>query len=190
MGTWVGTANEDVEQLLSLFIAFFGRSPDGLKRVRRRGWMDDLPSMISSSPKIDVRCLIMAPVLALHSKLSRNQDLEVAARKYYGYGLTHQRNELMHISCTTKQASPSAADITTAVMLAYYEVISSTSGNGFFQHMLGAMAMLEMIGPSACKTGIMHQLFTTVRIHMVSLGACIFFSLTLGGGTNDNRYTL
>jgi hypothetical protein len=73
---------------------------------------------------------------------------------------------------SSEKITPGMEDITAAVMLAYYEVISSTSGIAYFQHILGAKALLDILGPQNYQWGYFQQLFQTVRLHMV----CVLFS--------------
>ncbi|KAH8820147.1 hypothetical protein F5884DRAFT_762989 [Xylogone sp. PMI_703] len=159
-------ASMDAEQLVSLFISFFVKSAAdrGLKPVN---WMTLLPAMLSGNSDIGIRSSILAPALALYSQLSGNTSFEVESRKWYGRGLKYQRMKMLDISHSKQKSAPTAEDVSTAIMLAYYEVISSTSGAAYFQHVLGAAALLDAIGPQNCQTGPMHQLFQTVRLHIV-----------------------
>jgi len=137
-----------------------------LNQVKPNRWMLVLLSMASASARIDLRSSILAASLALYGKRTQDSCCELEARRWYGLGLQHLRAKLLGADSPDKP-SPSAEDIHMAIMLAYYEVTSSTSITGYFQHVLGAGALLEHLGPQRCQKAPFHQLFQTVRLHMV-----------------------
>jgi hypothetical protein len=56
-----------------------------------------------------------------------------------------------------------------ALMLAYYEIISATASDAYFQHVRGAEAFLRAMGAGVCRDSQVHDLFCAIRLHMVSL---------------------
>ncbi|KAL2819570.1 hypothetical protein BDW59DRAFT_120846 [Aspergillus cavernicola] len=148
-------------QLLSSFHSFFAKS--SINKTKS-GWMSNLLSNpIQSNSTPHPRWPVLAAALALYSAQhgSNNPRGEEQAREWYGYGLKHQQ-EILLLSTT-----PAAEDVSGAILLAYYEVISSTSDEAYFHHILGAQALLVRIGPWACRGSYLHQLLQTVRLHMV-----------------------
>jgi hypothetical protein len=60
-------------------------------------------------------------------------------------------------------------DVCMALMLAYYEIISATASDAYFQHVRGAEAFLRAMGAGVCRDSQVHDLFCAIRLHMVSL---------------------
>ncbi|KAL4864212.1 hypothetical protein BDV12DRAFT_15935 [Aspergillus spectabilis] len=144
------------DQLLATFRSFFAKS--AVNKAKSSGWMS---MVLDREPRL--RWPALAAALALYSKQRGGLRSEEQARKWYGYGLKTQQETLVD-GCVTLIG---AKDVSGAVLLAYYEFISPTSKTGHFQHILGAQALLLLIGPHACREGHLHQLLQTVRLHMV-----------------------
>jgi hypothetical protein len=162
------------EQLVSFFVSFFAKS--AANQVKPYGWMTLLPLMLSDRSRLELRSSVLAAALVLHGELSQDLCCEIEARKWYGYALKHQRMKVLQAFRSSEKITPGMEDITAAVMLAYYEVISSTSGIAYFQHILGAKALLDTLGPQNCQWGYFYQLFQTVRLHMVCvLSSGVFY---------------
>ncbi|KAF9885843.1 hypothetical protein FE257_012315 [Aspergillus nanangensis] len=153
------------QQLLATFRSFFAKS--SIVKQESPGWMTLLvdPQIDAAKEwRLRLRHPALAAALALHSRRSGSPGGEVQARVWYDQGLKQQQKIL---SCPGSSIKPGVEEVSAAILLAYYEVISSTSGMGYFQHVLGAQALLSLIGPNSCQDGNLHQLYQTVRLHMV-----------------------
>ena len=53
------------------------------------------------------------------------------------------------------------------MMMPYFEIVTSTTPDGWMLHMEAAAAMLAMMGPESCRVGFAHQLLRTLRLGMV-----------------------
>ncbi|KAH8703211.1 hypothetical protein BGW36DRAFT_403660 [Talaromyces proteolyticus] len=157
--TFIGT------QAVSQFISFFAKS--AINKTKSNSWMNILPDMLASGSRIELRSSVLAAAFALYSTICQDTSSEMEARRLYVTGLKQQRVKMILASHSSERIIPKVEDVAMAVMLAYYEVISPTTDTAYFQHILGAKVLLEMIGPQNCQEGYFHQLFQTVRLYMV-----------------------
>lgn len=132
------------------------------------------------------RLSVLSASLALYSKMPRNTSpaCAVAAREYYGVCLQRMRTRLYLLQNspqTAKSQSCREEDVCMALMLAYYEIISATAPEAYFQHVRGAEAFLRAMGVKVCRGGQVHDLFCAIRLHMVSFSWSIYRS----GHSND-----
>lgn len=154
------------QHVVAHFISFFDNSPPAQSHLG--SWFLLLPSMLSSRTRPSVRPTILAASLAIYGNLSNQPTIVTEAYKWYGSGLKRQRKRLLFQEAETMtRSTPTVEDVSMALLLAYFEVVFHTSPEAYFQHHTGASKMLELIGPEACQTGVLHELFQTTRFHMV-----------------------
>jgi hypothetical protein len=154
------------QHVVAHFISFFDNSPPAQSHLG--SWFLLLPSMLSSETRHLVRPPVLAASLALYGNLSNQPTIVTEAYKWYGSGLKRQRKRLLlQEPETMAPIIPTVEDVSMALLLAYFEVVFHTSPEAYFQHHTGASKMLELMGPEACRTGVLHELFQTVRFHMV-----------------------
>ena len=99
--------------------------------------------------------------MALYGTLTGDVSIQSEAYRWYGDGLNSQRE------CLGGAAIPSADAICAPMMMSYFEIVTSTTPDGWMLHMEAAAAMLAMLGPEACRAGFAHQMLRTVRLGMV-----------------------
>ena len=58
--------------------------------------------------------------------------------------------------------------VSSNIMLAFFEAIQHTSYDAYRVHISAAASFLEMIGAEDCKSGVLNQLFFSVRAQTVS----------------------
>lgn len=163
-------------QIAAHFISYFAKSAIN-KTKPQTGWMTRLVAMISDDD-VSHRLSVLSASLALYSKLpgNKNTACAVAAREYYGVCLQRmqRRLHLLQKSPQTAKSSQSQSqscrekDVCMALMLAYYEIISATTPDAYFQHVRGAEAFLGAMGAGVCRESWVHDLFCAIRLHMVS----------------------
>ena len=155
------------QHFLALFISFFDKAISS--PTPPKGWFAMLPSMLSNTIRSYVRAPILAVSLALYGTVAQEQTIVLIAFKWYGVGLARQRKRLID-NCKGEQAMiPTVEDISMALLSSYFEVFFSTTPEAYFHHQRGASNLLEARGPEACRTGVLHELFQTVRFHMVCI---------------------
>lgn len=161
-------------QVVALFFSFFSKS--GLNNTKPTRWMTRLHSMLTGISRMEYKLSVLSAALALFGTLSGNLSCGVTARKYYGMCLKNMRARMAARSmCRTSrpyletQIEYRHEDASMALMLAYYEIISSTSEMAYSQHILGAEAILQAIGPEMCQNDAdLYDIFLTIRAHRVS----------------------
>lgn len=150
------------DQFLSNFITFFARvSP---RQVIFNSWMTGLPDMLTTR-SIVVEKSIIAASMVFAGRDSGNISLVMESYKWYGAGIAKQRKLLEELQC--EKRAPTVEEICTPILLSFFEITCNTSPTGYFQHLMGAARLLEMRGPEDCSSGILHQLFLTIRIQLV-----------------------
>ena len=97
------------------------------------------------------------------------QDIRARTTAHYWYevSLSSHRNQLQGLAGHDGQTMISGL-ISCSLVLALFEVISSTEPSGSFHHYAAAATLLEMVGPTNCQSGMMHQMFRTIRLNAVS----------------------
>ncbi|MCJ1395549.1 hypothetical protein MMC18_008435 [Xylographa bjoerkii] len=153
------------QHFLANFISFFDKVTPNSKPLQ--GWFGLLPSMLSNTIRSYVRAPILAASLALYGTLAQEQAIVLIAYKWYGVGLNRQRKRIVDSSKREQSMIPTVEDISMALLSAYFEVFFSTNSEAYFHHQIGASKLLEARGPEACQTGVLHELFQTVRFHMI-----------------------
>ena len=108
---------------------------------------------------------MLASSLAFHGKVSQNTSLMTESYKWYGVGLRAHQKQLQILSNHKKK--PSIEEICMAIMLSFFEIISSTTHTAYFQHIMGAMKLLEMVGPEGCREATIGRLYQVVKAQMV-----------------------
>lgn len=150
------------DQFLSNFITFFARvSP---RQVLFNSWMTSLPDMLAAR-SIAVEKSIIAASMVFAGRDSGNTSIVVESYKWYGAGIAQQRKLLEDLQ--REKRVPTVEEICTPILLSFFEITCNTSPTGYFQHLMGAARLLEMRGPEDCSSGILHQLFLTVRIQLI-----------------------
>lgn len=153
------------QQALSCFIEFFAKNPPA--KTGLRSWMHILPDMLSSAKSSAVKSHIIAASTVYIGCVSNDKAVMIEGYRWYDSSLKRQQRQLQISTC--QNTPPTVEEICMPLMLSFFEIICSTSPTAYFQHIMEAARLLEVRGPEACKSGILHQLFQTVRIQMVPL---------------------
>lgn len=150
------------DQFLSHFIDFFAKA--SVSNVAVNSWMVALPNMLAERSVAIERSIIAASMIYV-GRHSGNPTIMVESYKWYGSGIAKQRKlleELQH-----EQRAPTVEEICTPILLSFFEITCNTSPTGYFHHLMGAARLLEMRGPEECSSGILHQIFLTLRIQLI-----------------------
>lgn len=150
------------DQFLSHFIAFFARVSH--RQVLFNSWLVALPDMLTARSSV-IRHSIIAASMIYAGKNSGNTSAVVESYKWYGAGIEKQRKLLQELQ--RQKRVPTVEEICNPILLSFFEITCNTSATGYFQHLIGAARLLEMRGPEACSSGILQQVFLTLRIQLV-----------------------
>ena len=66
-----------------------------------------------------------------------------------------------------------------SVMMCHFEMMASSSPDGWMNHIEAAAGMLERLGPENCRLGLEHEMFLTVRLFMVRLFSVLLYPYCL-----------
>ncbi|OJJ50234.1 hypothetical protein ASPZODRAFT_128859 [Penicilliopsis zonata CBS 506.65] len=153
-------------QMVSDFISYFSRY--AVNQLRSFSWMHLCPQMMRQK-RPDWRACILAGSLALYGTTVGNRGATVESYRLYDQALWHIRRRLADAN-TVAELVPE--DVGSLLILSYYEIHAPTTPVAHFEHIKAASTLLVMVGPHRCREGYWHQMFQSVRLHM------LFFSLT------------
>jgi len=175
---------EVFEQLF--FSHFFTAYGHGIEMIGACSWLAKLPSLIlTSHSSPTMRYAVRATSMAFYGRLNASISIQTEARRTYTKALETRRKDI----CRNTDASRTPEEaLCSTVLMCYFELVVKTTPLAWMQHLNAAAAMLEAIGPEACQKGLMHQLFRTVRLGIVSF--CLkgkFEMKTLKAHRRDSR---
>jgi hypothetical protein len=173
------------EQLfISHFVESFGNTRDNPPF-----WLDKLPEFFFSSTSGPARESIRAATMLFYGILTSNIPIQTEANRFYARALRGLRAWLQDGHGTTSNGgystNVSAALISNSmivcapVMLCHFEMMASSSPDGWMNHIEAAAGMLERLGPENCRLGLEHEMFLTVRLFMVRLFSVLLYPYCL-----------
>ena len=173
------------EQLfISHFVESFGNTRDNPPF-----WLDKLPEFFFSSASGPARESIRAATMLFYGILTCNIPIQTEANRFYARALRSLRAWLQNGNGTPSNGgystNVSAALISNSmivcapVMMCHFEMMASSSPDGWMNHIEAAAAMLERLGPENCRLGLEHEMFLTVRLFMVRLFSVLLYPYCL-----------
>lgn len=142
-------------------------------------WMSHLPYFLSSAKSTAVGKAIVAASMAYCAREYKDRSILFESFKWYGSGLTGQR--ILIEKMTKAKREPTIEELSTPILLAFFESACRTSQTAYFQHIIGAAHLMKQYGPLKCSEGILFELYHTLRLQLVS------FASILDSETNDSR---
>jgi hypothetical protein len=172
-----------------MFISHFIRS-FGNTRNTPPYWLDKLPEFFFSSVSEPVKDSIRAAVMLFYGILTRNISMQTEANRVYTKALHSLRSRLQnetlvreetlsicdHSASTNAKLTTNNMVICAPIMMCHFEMMSSSSPDGWINHVEAAAKMLEIRGPKDCRLGLKHQTFLTVRLFIVRHHSPMFHS--------------
>ena len=107
--------------------------------------------------------------MAFYGTKASDLSLQTEASRWYVRGLGLQRTELEKVSSSQSTKQLDATALLAPLMFSMFETIMVTERLGWAQHLCAAARFLELLGPHACKDGIVNSLFRSIRAGLVSL---------------------
>jgi hypothetical protein len=166
------------EPFQQLFLSHFITSFDNrsLHRTQMPSLYWKLPEFLSSSVAPAAAQSIRAATMVYYGVITGDKAIKTAAYRMYSRALESQRLSLeVNKIGQSSTILPTAEMILAPLMLAHFELTTSTTPTGWLQHILGAGKMLELRGPENCCDGIIHLLFRTVRQTTVCIDSWLSF---------------
>ncbi|KAB8229864.1 uncharacterized protein BDW43DRAFT_314513 [Aspergillus alliaceus] len=149
-------------QLVSNMMYFYSnsaRSSNG-----RQSWILLLPDLITQSRQ-QTRVAVLATSMLLLAIQSREERIFVESLGYYCQALISLRRQLPLV---TDPQNPDFLPLTcVAIVLSFFEALCGTLFNGYYQHVQGAVVLLQIQGPRNCALVPYHSLFYAVRNHAI-----------------------
>jgi hypothetical protein len=152
-------------QLVSNLVYYYSQSARDIRG--KKSWLLQLPAMAQSTEQPRMRAPLLAPSLILLASQSQQQSVFKEALKWYDRGLGYVRKRLK--SAGTIPDDEMHLLVPAALLMSFFEAISSTLDSGYEHHLLGAITLLEARGPETFANPEFHDLFLAVRGHAVCL---------------------
>jgi hypothetical protein len=130
------------------------------------GW----PSQPIQNPTSSVlKFAVRSGTMAFYGNLTKNVALQTDASRWYSKAIQLEMAGLSAKVSKTREESKeiNPERILTPMILALFESALCTSPMGWAHHLNAAAKLVEDLGPECCQTGIMHDIFRSVRLNMV-----------------------
>lgn len=151
-----------------LFSHFFDTYGKGVETMRTCSWLSYLPRLLKTTFKSRaMKYASRATCMAWYALLTGDLVIAHTARKVYALALNCQLTEVYGSKNGKRRVYPSEEAICTAIMMAYFEIVTSTTGRAWEQHFAAAASMIEMYGPERCNGRFINQLYRSVRLATV-----------------------
>ena len=142
--------------------------------VRPNAWVYELPTLLSDHSSSALVYSVRAASMAHYGKRTGDKSMQIEACRWYDKGLKAQRLQSerteLHISTPGNiDQRLGVAAVSAPLMFALFESMMTTSYVAWSQHLKAAAKMLEIRGAINCQSGLIHDVFRTVRIGAVSL---------------------
>lgn len=155
------------EQLfLGHFISEFNHQK--LQGIPTGSWYDHLPEIFNSTLNQSCKDSIRSTMMVHYGVMTNDRSIQAEAYKWYAKALESQRIFLQKDPLSLIQKMPTSEEALTPVILALFELVTSTTPTGWANHLTGAAAILQMRKAENCQTGLAHLVFRAVRPTMVS----------------------
>jgi hypothetical protein len=129
-----------------------------------------LPSIFAeykSSPTLIYAC--RAGTMAFYGKLTSNLSIQMDASRWYEKALQVQIKKLDQNPVSKTSPVRNVEELLRPMMMCLFESSICTSMMGWVHHVGAGAKMLETIGPKACQTNPMHNIFLTLRLNSVGV---------------------
>lgn len=153
-----------------LFLGHFISSFDNenLHRTPMKSWYKELPSILSASSFKAGQEAIRAATIMHYGVMTANVSIQTEGCRWYARALRGQRIDLQNERPALSTRMPTGEEVLSLVILSIFELVSSTTPMGWIDHLLAAAALLQMRKPENCQNGLVHLVFRTMRMTVVS----------------------
>jgi hypothetical protein len=123
-------------------------------------WLNHLPRIHSESTKPAVNISLRALSMAFFAKMHHDQSILVDSWRWYSASLSVQRTSLSKLK---NDEIPEEGEVLVPLILSLYELYCGSTASGSMIHLNAAARILNLRGPSNCKTGAIWPLFKGIR---------------------------
>ncbi|RDW75497.1 hypothetical protein BP6252_06639 [Coleophoma cylindrospora] len=155
--------------MTELFVGRFITSFCGTHTSRsRKPWMMLLPDSLANDVRWPtIRLSLQAASLAQYAVEAAEPGATVQSREMYVQALKlHRRFIRENMGAAMFPSSIALTAVVANVILAFFEAIRCSHVDAYGFHVSAAAEILEIIGPEQCRSGLLNQLFFTLRSQM------------------------
>lgn len=132
-------------------------------------WLNHLPRLYAEARKPAVKLALRAVSMAFYAKLHNEPTILLDSWRWYTIGLNAQRRS---IEALQDGDIPQEDEVMVPLILALYEVYVGVTSAGAMAHLSAAAKIMNLRGPSNCKTGAIWPLFKGIRNAEVGNTSC------------------
>jgi hypothetical protein len=149
------------EALDTAFISHYVELNKGTKTYAPEiQWLAHLPRIHSNATKPAVRLSLRAVSMAFYGKLHNDSSILVDSWRWYTLSLSAQRTSIARLK---KDSIPEEEEVLVPLILALYEIYVGATSSGSMAHLVAAGDIMNMRGPSNCRSGAIWPLFKGIR---------------------------
>jgi hypothetical protein len=123
-------------------------------------WLNHLPRIHANATKPAVKLSLRAVSMAFFAKQHHDPSILLDSWRWYNVSLNAQRQSIAKLK---GDDIPEEGEVLVPLILALYEVYCGTTAAGAMIHLAAAGRIMNMRGPSNCKTGAIWPLFKGIR---------------------------
>jgi len=123
-------------------------------------WLNHLPRIHADATKPAVRLSLRAVSMAFYAKLHHDPSILLDSWRWYSVSLNAQRLSLSRLKGND---IPEEGEVLVPLILALYELYCGTTASGAMIHLSAAAKIMNLRGPSNCRTGAIWPLFKGIR---------------------------
>jgi hypothetical protein len=123
-------------------------------------WLNHLPRIHACSTKPAVNLSLRALSMVFYAKTHHDQGILVDSWRWYSVSLSAQRSSLAKLK---EGEIPEEGEVLVPLILSLYELYCGSTASGSMIHLTAAARILNLRGPSNCKTGAIWPLFKGIR---------------------------
>ncbi|KNG50828.1 hypothetical protein TW65_01806 [Stemphylium lycopersici] len=123
-------------------------------------WLGHLPNIHGNATKPAVRLSLRAVSMAFYGKHHNDSSILIDSWRWYTVALGAQRTSIARMK---KNCIPDEEEVLVPLILALYELYVGATASGSMAHLNAAGEIMNMRGPSNCRSGAIWPLFKGIR---------------------------
>jgi len=123
-------------------------------------WFFHLPKIHGNANKPAITLSLRAVSMAFYGNYHHNPSILVDSWRWYTTALRAQR---ISIEKLRRSGMPDEEEVLVPLILALYEIYVGASSGGSMAHLAASAEIMNMRGPSNCRTGAIWPVFKAVR---------------------------
>ena len=123
-------------------------------------WFFHLPKIHGNASKPAITLSLRAVSMAFYGNYHHNPSILVDSWRWYTTALRAQR---ISVEKLRRSGMPDEEEVLVPLILALYEIYVGASSGGSMAHLAASAEIMNMRGPSNCRTGAIWPVFKAVR---------------------------